>query len=162
MSRAQSDIAAGDSDAPTPRTYALVKSLALQPLDYQLIALIGFAHILEREIQCTSSGAAAIAAERAAHISREGWTPEHDDEHNEGELAYAAACYAFTAAEQVRGDATPFDQRAPLIYWPWDSKWWKPKDQRRNLVRAGALIAAEIDRLDRASSSKAPLQEGKR
>lgn len=33
--------------------------------------------------------------------------------------------------------------------WPWPSKWWKPKSQRRDLVRAGALILAEIERLDR-------------
>jgi len=35
------------------------------------------------------------------------------------------------------------------IAWPWDPKWWKPKDRRRDLVRAAALIIAEIDRHDR-------------
>ncbi|HCT33652.1 MAG TPA: hypothetical protein DF966_10890, partial [Sulfitobacter sp.] len=40
---------------------------------------------------------------------------------------------------------------------PWPSEWddeWDKRDQldrRRKLVIAGALIAAEIDRLDRAS-----------
>lgn len=34
--------------------------------------------------------------------------------------------------------------------WPWHSSWWKPSDDPiRNLVKAGALIAAEIDRLQR-------------
>lgn len=33
--------------------------------------------------------------------------------------------------------------------WPWDMKWWKPSDDPiKNLVKAGALIAAEIDRLN--------------
>lgn len=34
--------------------------------------------------------------------------------------------------------------------WPWDYKWWKPSDDPiKNLVKAGALIAAEIDRLQK-------------
>jgi hypothetical protein len=37
-------------------------------------------------------------------------------------------------------------------YWPWEDKWWKPKDRRRDLVRAGALIVAEIERLDRLAA----------
>ena len=41
-----------------------------------------------------------------------------------------------------RSEACPDD-------WPWSDKWWKPKDKIRDLVRAGALIAAEIDRLQR-------------
>jgi hypothetical protein len=36
--------------------------------------------------------------------------------------------------------------------WPWDEKWWKPSTNPiRNLVKAGALIAAEIDRLQRVT-----------
>jgi hypothetical protein len=96
-----------------------------------------------------SSGVEAIAAERARQVRQEGWTPEHDDGHGAGDLAYAAACYTFVAAEQAREERPP--GAAPLIYWPWDSRSWKPKDARNNLVRAGALIAAEIDRLDRAA-----------
>jgi len=95
-----------------------------------------------------SGGVAAIAAERQRQIEVEGWTPEHDDQHDDDQFIHAAACYA-AAASKAR-------DKAPLIFedtirsmWPWDWKWWKPKDHRRNLVRAGALIAAEIDRLDR-------------
>jgi hypothetical protein len=34
--------------------------------------------------------------------------------------------------------------------WPWDLSWLKPSpDPKHNLVKAGALIAAEIDRLNR-------------
>jgi hypothetical protein len=37
--------------------------------------------------------------------------------------------------------------------WPWHDDWWKPKDRRRDLIRAAALIVAEIERLDRAAKS---------
>lgn len=88
----------------------------------------------------------AIAAERQRQIEAEGWTPEHDDEHDEGDLAKAAACYA--AGEEVRSTATGY------ALWPWDSDWWKSSDRRRDLVKAGALIVAEIERLDRAGGVK--------
>lgn len=85
----------------------------------------------------------AIAAERQRQIEVEGWTPEHDDEHDDGALANAAACYA------VGDDLRRFD--GPDGIWPWKASWWKPADRRRNLVKAGALIVAEIERLDRLS-----------
>lgn len=83
----------------------------------------------------------AIKAERRRQVDVEGWTPEHDDEHSKGELAQAAACYA--------DDPRQFNTAAPPD-WPWSQEWWKPGDRRRNLVKAGALIVAEIERLDRA------------
>lgn len=39
-------------------------------------------------------GATRIADERKRQIEKEGWTPNHDDEHEENELAFAAVCYA--------------------------------------------------------------------
>jgi hypothetical protein len=83
----------------------------------------------------------AVLAERARQILMEGWTAEHDDEHSTGEIALAAACYAL--------------HRSPVMcdvreYWPLDPKGWKPQNQRRDLVRAAALLIAEIERLDRA------------
>lgn len=102
------------------------------------------------------SGIAAIAAERQRQIEQEGWTPEHDDEHGNWEMAAAAAAYAFSAATYGRYLAAD-----PLGFWPWDVSWWKPKGPREDLVRAGALIAAEIDRMDRAAlarSGKADFQ----
>lgn len=81
-----------------------------------------------------SDAAYEILNERRRQIEVEGWTPEHDDEHEGGELAHAAACYA-------RGSSSD---------WPWDMSWWKPgRDYRRRLVKAAALIIAEIERLDR-------------
>jgi hypothetical protein len=80
----------------------------------------------------------------------EGWTPEHDDEHDRGELAMAAAAYARHAASdedtrQINSGFTPDD------LWPatWLAEYWKPRDSRSDLIRAAALIVAEIERLDR-------------
>lgn len=84
------------------------------------------------------AGVGLIAAERLRQEHQEGWTPEHDDEHKQGQLTIAAACYL------MAHDST-FTRKA----WPWDLKWWKPKTYEQNLVRAGALIAAELDRLHR-------------
>lgn len=88
-----------------------------------------------------SGGAQAIAEERMRQVQAEGWTPEHDDEHRREELTKAAVAYVVYGG-RVRFVDPPFS-------WPWDAAWWKPKDRRSDLVRAGALIAAEIDRLDR-------------
>jgi hypothetical protein len=96
------------------------------------------------------TGAELIAEERARQVSREGWTPEHDDEHPAGSLEIAGRCYAKHAHGQLLGFIAPHG--TPML-WPWDSQWWKPSDDPvRNLVKAGALIAAEIDRLQRKSA----------
>jgi hypothetical protein len=94
------------------------------------------------------TGAELIAAERKRQIEVEGWTAEHDDDaHGPGSLTNAAIAYAGHARTMV-GKANLF----PPQCWPWDRRWWKPSDdQIRNLVKAGALIAAEIDRLQRAT-----------
>lgn len=85
-----------------------------------------------------------VLAERQRQISAEGWTPEHDDEHDVGELSQAAAFYAMYGLSFERG----------RVVWPWDESWLKPGSRRRNLVKAGALILAEIERLDRAAVSQ--------
>jgi hypothetical protein len=78
-----------------------------------------------------------VITERRRQVTAEGWTLEHDDAQAAGELAAAAACYALGSK---------------LPVWPWHAKWWKPSRPRRNLVRAAALIIAEIERLDRANA----------
>jgi len=100
------------------------------------------------------TGIEAIAAERKRQIESEGWTPEHDDEHADGSLVDAAVSYAGHAkAGTVLNAPLDMYRIAPVtvVAWPesWCTSWWKPKNPRRDLVRAGALIAAEIDRLDR-------------
>lgn len=97
-------------------------------------------------------GVALIAAERQRQIDEEGWTFEHDDGHTGGALAMAAAVYAASKPIFVMkkrfiegsGDLPVFIfQNA----WPFSSRWLKPKDRKGDLIRAGAMIAAEIDRL---------------
>ena len=100
------------------------------------------------------NGSEMIANERLRQQAQEGWTPEHDDTHNKCELAAAATCYAMLAANHNRltgRNPLPSQMHPPNLpqfRWPWDDEWWKPSDdQIKNLVKAGALIAAEIDRL---------------
>jgi hypothetical protein len=86
-----------------------------------------------------------VLAERCRQVEQEGWTPEHDDAHAEGQMAGAAACYAVAdITHWARGEVIK-------TMWPWALEWWKPMDRRRNLVKAGALILADIERLDRAT-----------
>ena len=89
------------------------------------------------------TGIEIIAEERQRQVEIEGWNAEHDMQANrDGWLARAGACYAL-----------PEDWRDPVWIpdqWPWEHKWWKPtpNDRVRELAKAGALIAAEIDRLN--------------
>lgn len=88
-----------------------------------------------------SIAAEDIFMERRRQILSEGWSPEHDDKYLMDELSRAAASYA-TAHTDYRGLST----------WPWNIDWFKPSNPRRNLVKAGALILAEIERLDRVAA----------
>ena len=99
-------------------------------------------------------GAELIAAERERQITIEGYTPKSDDRviHGIGDIAVAAACYAIPS--YIR-DVTPLgDKTRPIIswLWPWRKELWKPtpNDRIKELTKAGALLAAEIDRLIRA------------
>lgn len=116
-----------------------------------------------------AGGAATLSArdvlvERERQKSVEGWTAEHDDGHTRGEMAKAAGCYAIASAyTDFQREAYAHDWFSIVLlrrWWPWDHQWWKPKDRRRDLVKAGALILAEIERLDRAAISK-PEGDGK-
>ena len=91
-----------------------------------------------------------VIAERQRQVEKEGWTPEHDDGANDvAAMADAAACYAMHAG-QVLAQAYCTRCLKPHRLWPWDARWWKPTTPRRDLVKAGALILAEIERIDRA------------
>jgi len=99
-----------------------------------------------------------VLAERRRQVEAEGWTPEHDEENSGGEMAKAAAVYALCSAEPGPSRAVMDEFKAynsvPFKIrnrWPWSEDWLKPTSRRRDLVKAGALILAEIERLDRAS-----------
>jgi len=77
------------------------------------------------------TGAELILEERKRQIEVEGFTIEHDmSDHEVGDLVTAASCYL----NPLR-----------FLSWPFDKKSWKPKNIVRDLVRAGALIAAALD-----------------
>lgn len=82
-----------------------------------------------------------MSNERQRQIEEEKWTPEHDDEHGQGELADAAAWYA-TAQHSF----SMFSLKEI-----WDPKWFKKEkhDRKKQLIIAGALLIAELERLER-------------
>lgn len=84
------------------------------------------------------TGIELIAEERQRQIEAEGFDVKSDSGYINSELANAAICYAM-----------PYKSNEVFRYWPWDLGWWKPspKNRIRELQKAGALIAAEIDRL---------------
>lgn len=86
-----------------------------------------------------------VIAERDRQISVWSFSFAHDNRHKAGELAAAAVCYTIAAFM----DSESSLKRIYSRYWPWDCEWWKPTTRRRNLVKAAALIIAEIERLDR-------------
>lgn len=90
-----------------------------------------------------SNGIDLIAAERQRQIEKEGYFIEDDARYTQNELIQAAMCYLWAA------EHPEVVQKGPPAGWPWGSAWWKPSKDgpQRNLEKAGALIAAEIDRL---------------
>ena len=118
-----------------------------------------------------SKGVELIAQERTRQVEAEGYDGSHDDHHTDFSLTSAAMCYAKQATfmGQSIWQCTP-----PPMGWPpsWSPEHWKPeprtggpsptieaKDAIRMLTKAGALIAAEIDRLERASKLPGQMPE---
>lgn len=92
------------------------------------------------------TGAWDIYEERLRQVTEEGFSSKHDDQWDAEELVQAAKVYI--------DENYPFYD-APMWPYRWDRKWHKPsKDPIRNLIKAGALIAAEIDRLRRLNDKR--------
>lgn len=110
-----------------------------------------------------------IASERRRQIEAEGWTPEHDDQHHEGSMARAAAAFAYCSTllgserdahvNALYGRTSGFISLIAWL-WPWEARWFKPHNPRRDLIRAAALILAEIERIDRATERQGAAQLG--
>lgn len=93
-----------------------------------------------------SKASADVFNERARQQAGEAFDASWDDRHNTScELIEAAICYA----DNITGPTAHKPVR-----WPWNIDWWKPTTRRGNLVKAAALLIAEIERLDRAEASK--------
>ena len=104
-----------------------------------------------------TQAATDVLDERRRQVEAEGYDTAHDDEHDNGSMAAAGSAYALAAADALhplsQGDGD-FMSHPPTL-WPWDAEWWKPGDSRRMLVKAGALILAELERLDRKATGEA-------
>lgn len=92
------------------------------------------------------TAALSVLEERLRQIDGEGYTAEGDDHYTLGQLADAAGAYAWHA-HTCNMDHHKITTVPPS--WPWMAEHWKPTNQRQMLVKAGALILAEIERLDR-------------
>lgn len=107
------------------------------------------------QTELKTDGNYLVQAERLRQVEEEGFEGEHDDQHYDGELAQAAHCYQELGCDSY-GTCGPEEDQSNAEMpdsWPWDEEWWKPKTRLRNLVRAGALYQAEIDRLLRQRDS---------
>lgn len=102
-----------------------------------------------------TNGLEAIGAEYQGHFDREGFTPERDDGYVNFEFVRAGTCYAsFASFLDEPRDWARQRSLAPLN-WPWSNAGWKPgpdnsiASRKRELEKAGALLAKEWDRLHR-------------
>ena len=142
-------------DLPEVRTNALRDVLlAIQPPEF-------WAQLLQLPLE--GSGIGLITAERQRQIGEEGFSANHDDQHEDRSLAKAAACFAYPG--QIYVSETQTDKITFKDAWPeWDPKWDKrPKspstgavlniqtlaERKRMMIKAGALCAAELDRIQR-------------
>ena len=101
--------------------------------------------IAELEARTFNPAILDVIAERQRQKAVEGWTSEHDDKYGKSQLLLASSCYVLNTIQ-------PFN-RIPMD-WPWAPEWWKPTGPRRDLVKAGALILAEIERIDRQEAAQ--------
>ena len=95
------------------------------------------------------TGIQLIQEERERQTSIKGWTADHDDSHINGELRDAAISYLMYCDPKAGEDA--------VSVWPFEISSFKPSvGEYHNLIKAGALIAAEIDRLQRIEAMNLP------
>jgi len=133
------------SDAHITMALGLVAgALLVEALHF--IAEIRDAQVVETIDPRTYQAVADVTAERTRQVTAEGFTSLKDDQYQRSELVWAAVSYAGFAA-------LPHPPSEPAE-WPWAARWWKPENPRRALVKAGALILAEIERLDRRETRK--------
>lgn len=114
------------------------------------------------------AGAVLIGLERKRQIIDEGWDAVHDENHLWGELATVGGLFALRAADpegcgprevyRLEQDSDEHPEEESFCFSEmWPPSWLEEYDGRaepiadekarlRLLVKAGALIAAEIDR----------------
>jgi hypothetical protein len=110
-----------------------------------------------------------VVAERLRQVHALGWSLEHDDEHSDESIAKAAACYAMppSSRKMVTRSTAPFGvapDRGDVTYqqpaqWPWGRGSYKPGPRRDELVKATAMMLAEIERFDRLVASSEEVEQ---
>ncbi|MEA4862694.1 MAG: hypothetical protein VB042_05250 [Victivallaceae bacterium] len=119
-------------DVPPMVCDAEPESTARVDVGYELNCIIA-------QLDHVNQGAYRIMAERWRQIEVEGFDAKHDRRHGRDDLALAGAIYAISSTGRSRRDLSAL--------WPWSWHWFRPSTQLRDLEKAGALIAAAIDRL---------------
>ncbi|WP_228268664.1 hypothetical protein [Acinetobacter soli] len=110
---------------------------------------------LKAQLAEYSKAALDVIGERNRQIEQEHYSIEHDDSYQNNELPRAAASYVNNVVSRgwvfssAYGPKAYQSEEVPDL-WPWSDEHWKPKNPRRDLVKAAALIIAEIDRMDRS------------
>lgn len=109
------------------------------------------------------TGVSVFSAERRRQVAAEGFSADRDDKLQLGQLAAAAACYLVVADLLAKGYSLEASSRSAVINWPFDRSRWRPSsDARENLRKAGALAAAEYDRLERIRAARRSYAKAKR
>ncbi|GEM_PF-7022045 len=126
-----------------------------------LVDNMGYVGRQEAQRVHVGAGVRAIADERRRQVQAEGFSPATDADYNAGELAKAALAYVQLAAmDLAAGGRDHIATGSPPACWPWHPVWWKPRNARRDLVRAGALIAAQLDLIDSARDAAPEVARG--
>ncbi len=96
-----------------------------------------------------------VLEERIRQTVKKGYTSEHDDQHKNGRLAVAAACYAVNKMPDVtisvcRASHTECGMQLQDA-WPWDREWDKRQKHSRfrSAVISCSLMLAELERMIR-------------
>ena len=106
------------------------------------------------------TGIELIAEERQRQIEVEGYDAQHDSHHSPCKLIQAADTYLesaeltlqskeFSPSNSWHQTNLPFYRNEIKRNWPWEQESFKPTTDIRDLIKAGALIAAAIDRLQK-------------
>lgn len=95
-----------------------------------------------------------VAKERTRQIVEKGYTAKHDDEHTDGSIADAGACYA--ANNDNLWAFGEYGQTGLKEVWPWNYEFFKKEDhdRKQQLIIAAAFINAEYDRIVRAEQKQ--------
>lgn len=110
------------------------------------------------EEMALSDAARDVLTERRRQVTAKGWDHDHDDAQRNDEIAAFAAVYAMPEnvrcwpAKEIGRGRTLAEALTPIF--------WLPKfgDRRRDLVKAAALLVAEIERIDRAAIAASEME----